>query len=86
MSIHARLANALVFCRQWLAYAATAGPLSCKLAQQAPDGALSKLHVFAQLANTQALRFNHLSNLQLEVCAQILFEISGCSRFMPFRF
>ena len=73
MSIHARLANALVFYRQWLAYAATAGLLSCKLAQPAPDGALPELHVFAHLANTQALRFNHLHNLQFEVYAQILF-------------
>ena len=46
---------------------------------------VSEFHVFAHLAKTQALRFNHLHNLQLEVCTKYSCRIPGCSRFVPFR-
>ena len=48
------------------AYAALAQLLRFKLRDPAPHGALSYLHIFADLANTQALDFDHLSNLELE--------------------
>ena len=36
----------------------------------APDGAFTKVHIFADLTDTQALDFDHLRHLELEVCVK----------------
>lgn len=51
---------------QRLASAALALLLRNKLTDPAPDRAFAKLHVFADLADAQALGFDHLSDLELE--------------------
>ena len=37
-----------------------------KLRDPAPDGALTQLHIFADLADTESLDFDHLCDLELE--------------------
>ena len=57
---------ALVLCSQWLTYATLPLLLRFELAEPAPDGALTKLHVFADLVDAQALDFDHLRYMELE--------------------
>jgi hypothetical protein len=45
------------------------------LADPAPDGTFAKLHVFTDLADAQALGFDHLSDLELEA------RVEGSSGF-----
>jgi hypothetical protein len=47
-----------------------------KLADTAPDGTFAKFHVLTNLADAQALGFNPLGDLQLEV------RIKGSLRFL----
>lgn len=56
---------------QRLACPALALLLSFKLVDPAPDGTFAKLHVFADLADTQALVLYHLSDLELEACVKV---------------
>ena len=73
-------ATALVLCRERFADAALALLLRFKLTEPAPDGAFAKLHVFAYLADAQALNFDHLSYLELEAC------VKGSSGFLIVHF
>ena len=60
------LPDALVLRGEGLAYSVLPQLFRFKLCDPAPDSALTNLHIFADLANTQALDFDHLSNLELE--------------------
>ena len=60
------LPNALLLGCQGLAYARAASRLSIELGQPAAHCAIDQVHVFADLANAQALLPNHLHYLQLE--------------------
>ena len=55
-----------MLCRERFTYAALALLLRFKLTDPAPDGTFAKLHVFTDLADAQALNFDHLSHLQFE--------------------
>ena len=59
--------DALVVCRKRFADAALALLLRINLAEPAPDGAFAKVHIFANLTDTQTLDFDHLHHLELEV-------------------
>jgi hypothetical protein len=61
---------------QRLAGAALALLFRFKLADPAPDGTFAKFHVLTDLADAQALGFNHWSDLQLEA------RIKGSLRFL----
>ena len=50
--------------------------LRFELADPASDGTFAKLHVFANLADAQALAFDHLSDLQLKA------RVKGSSGFL----
>ena len=65
-----QLLDALVLGRERFADAALALLLCLKLTEPAPDGALTKGHVFADLTNAQALHFDHLRHLKLEICVK----------------
>ena len=56
---------------QRLACAALALLFSFKLADPAPDGTFAKLHVFTDLADAQALGFDHLCDLELEAGVKV---------------
>ena len=62
-----QLSDALVLCRERFADAALALLLCINLTEPAPDGAFAKVHIFADLTDTQALGFDHLHHLELEV-------------------
>ena len=66
--------------RELFANAALPLLLFVKLIDPAPDGAFAKLHVFAHLSNTQALDFDHLRHLELEV------RVKGSSGFLLVHF
>ena len=51
----------------WFSDTAQARLLGFKLTEPAPDDALYEAHVFADLLETQALDFDHLNDLELEV-------------------
>ena len=55
-----------MLCGQRLACAALALLLRFKLADPAPDRTFAKFHIFADLADAQALGFDHLGDLELE--------------------
>ena len=55
-----------MLCGQWFADAALPQLLCLKLQEPAPDGGRSQAHVYADLADAQALRFNPLHDLQFE--------------------
>ena len=61
---------------QRLASAAFTLLLHFELADPESDGTFAKLHVFADLADAQALSFDHLSDLQLEA------GVKGSSGFL----
>jgi hypothetical protein len=61
-----QLPDALVLRCQRFAYAVLAQLLRFTLRGPAPDGALTNLHILADLADTQPLDFDHLSHLELE--------------------
>ena len=61
-----QLSDALMLHGQRLASAALALLLRFKLTDPAPDGAFTKPHVFTDLADAQALGFDHLCDLKLE--------------------
>jgi hypothetical protein len=65
-----QLPDAQVHCRERFADYALALLLRFKLAEPAPDGAFTKVHIFAGLSNTRALDFDHLRHLELEVCVK----------------
>ena len=59
-----------MLCGQRLASAALALLLRFKLADPASDSTFAKIHVFTDLADAQALGFDHLSHLELEACVK----------------
>ena len=65
-----QLPDALVLRRERFSDYALALLFRFKLTEPAPDGALTKVHVLADLTNTQALDFDHLHHLELEVCVK----------------
>jgi hypothetical protein len=85
------LADALLLSGQRLADARLTQLFSIELCQPASDGRLSQLHVSADLAHAQALRSDHLNDLQLEarvkdpsfrfrhVCCPGDFHLSVCA-------
>ena len=58
-----------------------------KLTDPAPDGTFAKLHVFTDLADAQALGFDHLSYLELETCVKGSSGFWGihCCRHLGFK-
>ena len=69
-----------MLCGQRLAGTALALLFRLKLADPAPDSTFAKLHVFTDLADAQALGFDHLSYLELEAC------VNGSSGFLIVHF
>ena len=65
-----------MLCCQRLAGTAFTLLLRFELADPASDGTFAKPHVFADLADAQALAFDHLRDLELEA------GIKGSSRFL----
>jgi len=61
---------------QRLAGATLAFVFCLKLIDPAPDGTVAKLHVHTDLADAQALDFDHLSHLKLEA------GVKGSSGFL----
>ena len=75
-----------MLCGQRLASAALALLLRFKLADPASDSTFAKIHVFTDLADAQALGFDHLSHLELEACVKDSSRFLGYSLLLPFRF
>ena len=69
-----------MLCRERFACAALALLLRFKLTASAPDGTFAKLHVFTDLADAQALNFDHLSHLQFKA------GVKGSSGFLVVQF
>ena len=63
-------------CCERFADAALALLLRVKLTEPAPDGAFTKVQILADMTNTQALNFDHLSYMELEAC------VKGSSGFL----
>ena len=63
-------------CRERFADAALALLLRVNLTEPAPDGAFAKVHIFADLTDTQALDIDHSHHLELEV------RVKGSSGFL----
>ena len=59
-----------MFSCQRPANATVTGLLCLKLNELALHGAVTKLHVFADLGDAQALGFNHLYDLEFKVCVK----------------
>ena len=81
-----KLANALLRCEQWLADAALPHLLSSKLGQPALDRCGMPAHFFADLSDTQSLRFVYFFRPTVSSLLQNLFQIWNGSRWLPFQF